>query len=317
MTQSVPVVHLSDFDRGGALRADFIRTVGDAIKDLGFVRVKGHEVTPAVTAPAYRAVRDFFEQPEAVKRSYIVPNGAGQRGYTPFGAEHAKGNPSPDLKEFWHVGRELPPAHALYPAYSPNIWPQEVEGFKDAMLALYRSLEVASNRLLRALALYLGEPEDTFTRLTDNGNTVLRALRYPPLTGIEIEPGAVRAAAHEDINFITLLIASTADGLQLLRRDGTWLSVNAEPGEIVADSGDMLSRVTNGVIPATTHRVVNPDDARTERFSMPFFVHPRPEAVLSVLPQFRGAGFPPPPADITGQGFLDERLAEIGLKKKA
>ena len=182
------------------------------------------------------------------------------------------------------------------------------------MLDLYGALEACSVTLLTALARYLGEADDCFTSLTANGNTILRSLHYPAVEPGSVPEGAVRASAHEDINFITLLIAATSSGLELLTRDGHWMSVNAREGEIVADAGDMLHRVTNGVIPATTHRVVNPDASGEERFSMPFFVHPRPDSVLRVLEQFRGVGFPEPAADITGYAFLQERLGELGLK---
>ncbi len=311
--QGVPLVDLHDWTAGPERRAAFIETTGSAIQRLGFLRVTGHEVQADVMDPAYAAARAFFALPDDVKARYNIKGGKGQRGYTPFGAEHAKDNPAPDLKEFWHVGRELPADHPLMKAYPANVWPAEIDGFRDRMLALYAELERVSVVLLKALALYLGEEEDTLVEPTIIGYTVLRALRYPPLEGIVVLAAGVRAAAHEDINYITLLITSTASGLELLTREGRWMAVNAAPGEIVADSGDMLHRVTNGVIPATTHRVVNPDDASQERMSMPFFVHPRPEAVLSVLPSCRGEGLPTPPPDITGQAFLDERLAEIGL----
>ena len=313
-SQGVPLVDLRDWARGDdALRAQFVQTVGDAIKHFGFVRVGGHDVRPYVTEPAYAAARAFFALPAETKARYVVKGGRGQRGYTPFGSEHAKDNPAPDLKEFWHVGRELPDDHPLAAVYPRNLWPPEVEGFRKRMLALYEELERVSVILLRALAQYLGEDERVFTDLTDGGNTVMRSLLYPALEGLEIEPGSVRAAAHEDINFITLLITSTASGLELLDRNGQWLAIDAQPGEIVADSGDMLHRVTNGIIPATTHRVVNPDDASEERMSMPFFVHPRPNATLRVLESCRGDHLPTPPPDISGQDVLEQRLAEIGL----
>jgi isopenicillin N synthase-like dioxygenase len=282
---------------------------------LGFVRVKGHNVTPSVTTPAYQKAKEFFRLSEEAKLKYKIRGGAGQRGYTPYLAESAKGSDLPDLKEFWHVGRELPAAHRLYSIYPPNVWPDEIDGFRDALMDLYESLERCSNILLRGLALYLGQEEDIFTSVTDEGNTILRSLYYPAMKDREVVPGAVRAAAHEDINFITLLISSTSSGLQLLTRDGKWLDVNAEAGEIVADSGDMLSRVTNGILPATTHRVINPDSDSSERYSIPFFVHPRPQSVLSVLDNCKGEGFPEPPENITGIDFLNERLAELGLNK--
>lgn len=314
MLKSVPVIDLKDFFKP-ELRASFIQKLGDAIKYFGFIRVKGHNINTTITEPSYRVAREFFALPENIKKQYVVTGGQGQRGYTPYLAESAKGVDFPDLKEFWHVGREISKDHPLRGEYPENVWPQEIPDFKKSMLNLYASLEECSNVLLSAIALYLDQPEDAFTKITDNGNSILRSLYYPALTDREVIPGSIRAAAHEDINFITLLIASTSSGLQLQRRDGSWLDVDAEPGEIVADSGDMLSRVTNGLLPSTTHRVINPDDSTKARYSMPFFVHPTPSAVLSVLDNCKGAGFPEPMADITGIDFLNERLAELGLNK--
>ncbi|MCB9778437.1 MAG: isopenicillin N synthase family oxygenase [Alphaproteobacteria bacterium] len=311
---SVPVVDLRDYTSGDPARKQaFVQAVGDAIRDLGFVRVQGHGVVPEIIEPAYAAARAFFRQPEDDKMRYFVPGGGGERGYTPFGFEHAKDQPTPDMKEFWHVGRELDASHPLARVYPRNLWPERVPAFRTAMLEAYRQLEEVSVALLESLALYIGEPADTFTAITTDGNTILRPIHYPPIDEDTYIPGAIRAAAHEDINFITLLMTSTSAGLELLTREGEWMPANAEPGEILADTGDMMSRVTNGFLPATTHRVVNPEDGNTDRLSMPFFVHPRPDAVLRVLDQFRGPDFPPPAADITGYQFLRERLLEIGL----
>ncbi|MFT5681137.1 MAG: isopenicillin N synthase-like dioxygenase [Myxococcota bacterium] len=313
-TEGVPVVDLNDF-HDPQRRAAFVQTLGDAITRLGFVRVTGHSLDPLTVEQTYALIKKFFFMSAEVKQQYLVPGGAGQRGYSPYRAEHAKGFDLPDLKEFWHVGRELLADHPLTAVYPDNVWPAELPDFQAIALALYAQLELVSNILLTGLALYLGEPADGFTGLTDDGNTILRMIHYPALDDHTFIPGAVRAAAHEDINFITLLITSTASGLQILTRDNKWLDVNAEPGEIVADSGDMLSRITNGRLPSTTHRVINPDVGFTNRFSMPFFVHPRPEAVLRVLDCCRGADLPQPAEDITGQEFLNQRLAEIGLTR--
>lgn len=311
---SVPVVDLRDFQAADpARRAGFIQALGRAIQSLGFVRVTGHPVTPSLIEPAYQAARAFFALPEAVKERYHVPGGGGERGYTPFGFEHARDQAVPDLKEFWHVGRELPWGHPMASRYPRNLWPAEVPEFRPRLLAVYEALDAVGDTLLRALALYLDEPEDTFRALASDGNSILRPIHYPPVRGEHYIPGAVRAAAHEDINLVTLLMTSTSAGLELLTHDGRWMPANAEPGEILADTGDMMSRITNGVLPATTHRVVNPPDGNTDRLSMPFFVHPRPDALLSVLPRFRGPGYPPPAPDITGARFLRQRLQEIGL----
>ncbi|MBM74080.1 MAG: hypothetical protein CMK59_01660 [Proteobacteria bacterium] len=310
----VPVIDLQDFF-DPQKKQKFIQDLGNAFKEFGFVRVKGHNVNPSITKPAYDSVRDFFKLSEEEKNAYTVIGGAGQRGYTPWLSESAKDSKTADLKEFWHVGRELPKEHLLREVYPENLWPTEIPQFKRSMLDLYDALEECSDVLLKGLALFLNEDEDVFTSVTDEGNTILRALYYPSLEGKKIEKGAIRAAAHEDINFITLLITSSASGLQLLTREGVWLDIDAEPGEVIADSGDMLSRVTNGILPSTTHRVINPDDLSTDRYSMPFFVHPRPEAVLSVLDSCKGDDLPEPAQDITGADFLHERLVEIGLTK--
>jgi isopenicillin N synthase-like dioxygenase len=313
-TESVPVVNLSDF-HNPSLRDAFVQSLGGAIKHFGFVRVTGHTLDPETVAEAYRVARSFFYQPDVDKLRYLIPGGAGQRGYTPCKAESAKGSDLPDLKEFWHVGRELASSHPLSGVYPPNVWPEGMDHFRNTMLQLYAELEECSNVLLAGLSLYLGQQLGQLGGMAREGNSILRVLHYPSLDDTTVVPGAVRAAAHEDINLITLLITSTASGLQLLTRDDGWIEVNAQPGEIVADSGDMLSRLTNGFIPSTTHRVVNPDNPTSNRFSMPFFVHPRPEVSLRVLDNYRGAGFPTPPSDITAQGYLDERLEELGLTR--
>jgi isopenicillin N synthase-like dioxygenase len=317
LPREVPLVDLHDYTDGDALsRARFVQEVGDAMRELGFVRVAGHQVGPALTGPAYAAAQQFFALPVEEKRRCLVHGGGGERGYTPFGGEHARDNPTPDLKEFWHTGRELDPGHPLAALYPPNVWPLQPDCFRPAMLSLYEALERCAVVLLEALSIYLQQPPDTLSRLTDTGNTILRALHYPALRDIDYVPGAVRAAAHEDINFITLLVTSTSDGLELLTREGGWLPVNARPGEIVADIGDMLQRLTNGFLPSTTHRVVNPKNGNEARYSLPFFVHPRPDSVISVLRSCRGPGFPTPPPDITGHAFLQERLRELGLISK-
>ena len=238
-----------------------------------------------------------------------MPKGAG--GYTPFGTEHAKDSEAIDLKEFWHVHQDVPPEHPLFAAYGANVFPDEVPHFQPAMMRLYRDLEAAAQTLLEAIAVFLDLPERHLADMVVDGRSVLRIIHYPPLGQAPV-PGAVRAAAHEDINLITLLPAATESGLELLDRDGTWHPVDGLEGEIVVDAGDMLSRHVNLVIPSTTHRVVNPDSDDVARYSMPFFCHPRPEVLLDAPDSLVGGGerhFAP----ITADDFLNERLAEIGL----
>ncbi len=257
----------------------------------------------------------FFALPEPVKRRYVVGRG-GARGYTPFGVEHAKGNPHPDLKEFWHIGREgrEDAADTADAGYPPNVWPEELPELRRPTLDLYRRLESCAATLLAALAEFFGLPEAAFAGMMVRGNSILRILHYPPVAP-GADPRAARAAPHEDINLITLLPAATGSGLEILTREGEWLPVEAAAGQLVVDAGDMLSRATNEVVPATTHRVVNPPGgAARGRCSMPFFVHPYPACPLDVMERFvsaeRPARFPP----VTAGDFLAERLREIGFE---
>jgi len=310
MAFDVATVHLDDFTKGsGTARDAFVETLGQSLIDTGFVKVDGHGVTPRDIDAAYEAAKDLFALAPEAKAAYVMAKGAG--GYTPFGTEHAKGNKVIDLKEFWHVHQDVASDHPLFDAYGPNVFPDEVPHFQPAMMRLYRDLEAAARTLLEAVALYLGLPRLDLADMVVDGRSVLRIIHYPPLAEAAV-PGAVRAAAHEDINLITLLPAATETGLELLDRNGTWHSVDGLEGEIVVDAGDMLSRHVNLRIPATTHRVVNPSSEHVARYSMPFFCHPRPEVVLDAPPALLGDDeklFEP----ITADDFLNQRLAEIGL----
>lgn len=236
----------------------------------------------------------------------------GQRGYTAFAVEHARDSRQPDLKEFFHVGRELPAYHRLAPIYPRNVWPDELPELRPAALALYEALDACATTLLEALAQDCGLPTESFVRMARAGNSILRAVHYPPVRG-RGETGAIRAAPHEDINLITLLCEATDAGLEIVS-DGEWLPVPAKPGEIVVDAGDMLSRVTNDEIPSTTHRVVNPPaGADRARYSLPFFVHPTPDCDLTVLERFVSPDRPARHPPTTAGAFLEERLREIGL----
>jgi len=313
----IPVVNLEHYRSGTAEeRARFVQVYGEGLREFGFVTVNNHGVDDALIRRTYGHLEAFYKLPEEVKKTYDVPGGAGQRGYTGYGKEHAKNRAVGDLKEFWHVGREVEPGHRYADIYKPNVWPAEVPGFKDDAIALYDQFDALGKTLLEALAAYFDLPEDTFASMAKGGNSVLRAIHYPPLKD-RLIPGGVRAAEHEDINLITMLCESTAGGLELLTRDGEWMPVGALDGQIVVDSGDMLQRVTNGVIPATTHRVVNPTSEADDkvRYSMPFFVHPYPDCSMAPVSKFVGEGYPTPPPELTAQQFLEQRLREIGLLK--
>ena len=235
------------------------------------------------------------------------------RGYTPFGREHAKDSKFPDLKEFWHIGRELSPNHKYTEFYPNNVWPSEIVDFEKNFLTLYNHLDKTGNIMLEALTAQLKLPKNYFQDMTRDGDSILRLLHYPPLEE-GCDPNCLRAAPHEDINLITLLVAAEESGLELLNRDNEWMPVETKVNNIIVDAGDMLSRITNGVIPSTTHRVVNPKTANVSRYSMPFFIHPNPDAVLSCLPSCRAVKEPEP--DILAHKFLQQRLEAIGLLQK-
>ncbi len=287
--------------------------IGQSFRETGFAVIKDHTVDSGIIDRNLDATKAFFALPTETKQNYFDTAGSGQRGYTPFGTENAKGRSTVDLKEFWHTGRSLE-------TYDPPMLPTppvtNVDGFDEATRDLYEALDTFGRQILRGVALHLGLEEDWFEHTVDRGNSILRLLHYPP----QMEPapeGSVRAAAHEDINVITLLLGAEEAGLQVLHRSGEWLSVNPPAGALVINCGDMLQRLTAGILPSTTHRVLNPTPERAKfpRYSTPFFLHFNPEFNISALPSCVAAGGTAEP-DITSQEYLVERLIEIGLMKK-
>lgn len=291
----------------------FAAELGGSFERYGFAIISDHGIPSHLIARAEEKARAFFALPQAVKKSYHISGGGGARGYTPFGIETAKGATQHDLKEFWHVGRELPPGHRFNDVMAANVWPGEVESFRDTFLELYSAFDRTGLRLLDAIARYLGLAPDYFADTVEDGNSVLRLLHYPPVS--PDAPG-VRAGAHEDINTITLLLGAEEAGLELLDRDGTWLAVAPKEGELVVNVGDMLQRLTNHVLKSTSHRVVNPPPERRgrSRYSMPFFLHFRPDLLIETLPNCVSEERPDRyPVPITSHDFLLERLREIKL----
>lgn len=307
----VPELSLSDY-LAPATSEIFSKELIAGLKYYGFIILRDHGISEELLDKAYKLSAQFFEQPQEAKAEHYVKGEAYQRGYVPFGREHAKDNPYPDLKEMWHLGREPSAEHPYAENYPTNIWPSYPEEFTEVFKELYSALDAAGQQVLEALTPGLDVPADYFQDLASGGNSLMRILHYPPL-GEGVDPNCVRAAAHEDINLITLLVAASSSGLELLDRDGTWLPVNGSPNAIIVDAGDMLARITNNVIPATTHRVVNPKGPNTARYSMPFFLHPKPDAVLECIESCRDGNEQEP---ITADGFLTQRLHEIGFKKE-
>lgn len=289
--------------------------LGRSFGEYGFAVVRDHGIPQDLIERAEAVSKAFFALPADVKRAYKIEGSGGARGYTPFGTEKAKDAEVFDLKEFWHVGRSLPEGHPLGQFMAPNVWPGEVDGFRETMSELFFAFETAGARALEAIALHLGRPRDFFADSVTDGNSVMRLLHYPPLAEGAPE-SAVRAAGHEDINTITLLLGAEEAGLELLTRSGEWHAVDVPPGALVINVGDMLQRQTNGRLRSTTHRVVNPrgEAAQRPRYSMPFFLHFRPDFLIEPLPGCIDAdGANPPLPPISAHDFLMQRLREINL----
>jgi len=313
---SIPVVNLDDFLSGNAQQKQaFVNKLGKAYEDVGFVAVKNHGIPDALIADLYKYVQEFFSMPAEKKKKYEVPGLAGQRGYTSFGKEHAKGSDAPDLKEFFQFGQIVEDNDPVSSEYPDNVQVAEVPTFNVTFTKAYKAFEKSGKALLQAIALYLGLEENFFDDHIHNGNSILRAIHYPPITS---EPkSAIRAEQHEDINLITLLVGASADGLQILTKQDEWIGVTSLPEQIVVNVGDMLQRLTNNKLKSTTHRVVNPPREmwHTSRFSIPFFLHPKSAMSLAALNGCIDSDHPKSYPDATAGEYLDERLREIGLKK--
>ncbi|HWU03866.1 MAG TPA: 2-oxoglutarate and iron-dependent oxygenase domain-containing protein [Novosphingobium sp.] len=308
---AIPVLSLAD--EPGA----FASAIGRSFREHGFALVRDHGIDAGLIARGWEATRAFFALPVEEKRRYYNPEIAGARGYTPFKTEIAKGAKQHDLKEFWHVGRDLPAGHRLAGGMAPNVWPDHPADFREVFTQLYAQFDAAGARILSRIATDLGLAADWFDDPIADGNSVLRLLHYPPLQADE--GGAIRAGAHEDINLITLLLGAEEAGLELLGKDGQWRQIAVPEGAMVINIGDMLQRLSNHVLPSTTHRVRNPDAARAahSRYSMPFFLHLRSDFEFRTLPQCVSAQNPDRyPVSITADDYLTERLIEIGLLKK-
>jgi isopenicillin N synthase-like dioxygenase len=290
----------------------FSAEIGASFARYGFAIVADHDLTPDLVEGALARTRAFFALPDDIKRKYHQAGGGGARGYTPFGIETAKGADHFDLKEFWHMGRDLVDGHPYRAYMPPNVWPSEIEGFETYVGGLYRALDQLGLKILRAIALHLGLPFGFFDEKVALGNSVLRLLHYPP---VPAEATGVRAGAHEDINVITLLLGAEEAGLEVLDRDGAWLPIQPPLGAVVCNIGDMLQRLTNHVLPSTTHRVVNPPSERRghARYSTPFFLHFAPDYKIETLASCTSPDNPARYEPITAQDFLMQRLAEIKL----
>ena len=313
---TIPVVDLNDFVKGTLEeKSAFVQEIGKAYEEVGFVAVKNHGIPGDLIADLYKYVQQFFSLPSEMKKKFEDTELAGQRGYTSFGKEHAKGSVAPDLKEFFQYGQIVPDNHNLKPQYPDNIKVDEIPGFNQTFFKAYRAFEKSGKSLLQAIALYLNLNEHYFDDFVEEGNSIVRAIHYPPITS---EPkSAIRAEQHEDINLITLLVGASADGLQILTKQNEWVNVTSLPDQIVVNVGDMLQRLTNNKLKSTTHRVVNPPRElwHTSRFSIPFFLHPKSNMSLAALESCVDSTHLKLYKDITAGEYLDERLREIGLKK--
>jgi isopenicillin N synthase-like dioxygenase len=302
-------LHEADRDPEG-----FAQKLGKSFEEYGFAIIADHGIPDDLIHRAEEKSKAFFALPEEVKRQYHIAGQGGARGYTPFGIETAKGYNAHDLKEFWHVGRDLPEGHKFRSHMPDNVWPAEVPDFRSTFTELYATFDRTGLKILKAIARFLKLDEDYFTDTVRDGNSVMRLLHYPAQRDPTGEH--IRAGAHEDINTITLLLGAEEAGLELKTRDGRWIPVSPKPGELVINIGDMLQRLTNGHLRSTSHRVVNPtpDRASHARYSMPFFLHFRSDFLIEALPGTVPPGEEPRWEPITADGYLQERLREIKLK---
>ena len=315
--ETIPSVDLSDFISGDPIKKQqFVNSIGKAYEDIGFVALKGHFLNDALVEKLYAEVKKFFNLPLETKQKYEIPGIGGQRGYVSFGKESAKGKKEGDLKEFWHFGQYVENNPKLEAQYPKNVEVEELPEFNKVGKEAYRMLEKTAKYVLRALALHLGLNETYFDDYILNGNSILRPIHYPPITQEPKE--AVRAAAHGDINLITLLMGAQGKGLQVQNHKGEWIDAIAQPDELMINVGDMLSRHTNNKLKSTIHRVINPPKALwgTSRYSIPFFMHPISDMKLNVLENCIDENNPKQYEDITAGEFLTERLIELGLIKK-
>lgn len=317
--EEVPSLDLANFIEGNEeQKAKFVQDLGDAYTNIGFAAIKNHYLSNDLQENLYNAVQKFFALPDEVKQKYEKPELAGQRGYVGKGKEHAKGRSTGDLKEFYHIGQDVEGDDPIKEEYPDNIWPEEVPELEEYGKEAYKQLERTGIEMLRAIANYLDLDEYYFDDKVKNGNSILRPIHYYPIEDPDSVPAdAVRAAEHGDINLITLLMGASAEGLQVLRRDGKWISITALPNQLVVNVGDMLERLTNNKLKSTIHRVVNPpkEKMKSSRYSIPFFMHPRSEMELTCLANCVDEAHPKQHEDITAGEFLNQRLAEIGLKK--
>jgi isopenicillin N synthase-like dioxygenase len=315
--QQIPSVNLRDFlSDDPARKQHFVNEIGKAYEDIGFVALKGHFLDDQLVENLYQEVRQFFTLPLEVKAKYEIPGIGGQRGYVSFGKEHAKGRSAGDLKEFWHFGQYVEADSKYAHEYPDNVEVSELPHFNTTGRKAYEMLEKTGIYVLRALALYIGLDEFYFDNYIQQGNSILRPIHYPPITD-EPKDGAVRAAAHGDINLITLLMGAQGKGLQVQNHDGDWIDAMAQPDELMINVGDMLSRHTNNKLKSTIHQVINPPRELwgTSRYSIPFFMHPVSDMPLNCLPECIDATHPKAFEDITAGEYLEERLVELGLKK--
>jgi len=317
--ESIPSLDLADFLSGNEeQKQKFVEDLGKGFSDIGFIALKNHGLSEELQTALYQSIQKFFALEEDIKLKYVVEGLAGQRGYTPKQKEHAKDNPVADLKEFFHVGQPLSKEELGKENYPANIFPEEISEMEETTVQTFRIFEKTGKTLLKAIALYLGLEENYFEEKVHQGNSILRPIHYFPIEKPELLPkNAVRAAAHGDINLITLLMRASAEGLEVLRRDDVWIPITALPEQIIVNVGDMLDRLTNHKLKSTIHRVVNPtpDKLKTSRFSIPFFMHARSEMDLTALESCVDENNPKLYEDTTAGEFLEQRLKEIGLKK--
>jgi len=315
-------VDLLAFERGSAEQR---RAVVDGVRrslQTGFVYTR-HDLSEDMLDTAYGMLKEFFEHPQEVKQAFIAPDSHGQTGYTGLLVETAASSDVPDWKEMLNWGSSLPLGHPLrarYPhRYGDQVLPEAaVPGITEVLTTFHHKVEDTQRRFLRIIAEGLGCHESFFDEMTTNGATLTRAIRYPAM---QEAPGGgsaghVWAGSHGDINLITALPRATAPGLQVLV-DGGWVDAVAPDGQVIINTGMMLERLTNGVIPTGIHRVVAAPGYSGERYSVVQFAHPTPWTLLNPLACCITPEHPQRFSGMVSADALDLVLYEINLVETA
>jgi isopenicillin N synthase-like dioxygenase len=269
---------------------DVLEFLTSSLENNGFFVINDHPINLDLIKRTFDIAEEMFNLPYEIKQKYHVPGTNGARGYTPYGIETALNEKVADQKEFWHQGS------TTNSALMSNIYIEEVNNFSD-LDVLYKEFESMGVEILKAFTNFKLDYNSDISDAAQNGNSILRLIHYPPTDGTN----AHRARAHNDVNLITLLIGGNEAGLEAQDKKGNWVECNCDENEIICNIGDMLEIISNEKLNSTPHRVVSKGNEEKSRYSIPFFLHPRPEVMLDAE------------KTLTADQFLTKRLQDIKL----